>query len=232
MVAVLVFANWAKPANPIGFFSMVYPVKWWLTGISAVAFFAIITAWYGLKAWKSVVTLAVTAAASVAFPHEPLIPFAVAIVGLSAFTSTQEGETQDWFAASWGFARQILPLLLAGVLFAGLMLGGPGQEGIIPNAWIAASVGGNSLGANFFSALAGAFMYFATLTEIPILQGLLGSGMGKGPALALLLAGPALSLPSMLVLNSIMGFRKTLVYCSLVVSLSTVVGMMYGYLFA
>jgi uncharacterized membrane protein YraQ (UPF0718 family) len=232
MGAVLVFANWAKPVNPVGFFSMVYPVKWWLTGISAVAFFAIVTAWYGLKAWKSAVTLASTAAAAAVFPHEPLIPFAVAIVGLAAFTSTQEGETREWFAASWGFAKQILPLLLAGVLFAGLMLGRPGQEGLIPNAWVAAAVGGNSLWANFYAALAGAFMYFATLTEIPILQGLIGSGMGKGPALALLLAGPALSLPSMLVLNSIMGFRKTFVYCSLVVILSTFVGMAYGFVFA
>jgi hypothetical protein len=232
MVAVLVFANWAKPTNPVGFFSMVYPVKWWLTGLFAVAFFAIVTAWYGLRAWKSAVIMAATAVAAVAFPHEPLIAFAVAIVGLSVFTSTQEGETQEWFAASWGFAKQILPLLLAGVLFAGLMLGRPGNEGLIPNAWVAAAVGGNSFWANFFSALAGAFMYFATLTEIPILQGLLGSGMGKGPALTLLLAGPALSLPSILVLNSVMGFKKTFVYCSLVVVLSTFVGMMYGYLFA
>ncbi len=232
MVAVLVFANWAKPTNPVGFFSTLFEVKWILTSISAAGFFAIVTFWYGLKAWKSAVTLAATAAAALAAPHEPLIPFATAIIGLSVFTSTQEGEVNDWFAASWGFAKQIMPLLLGGVMFAGLMLGRPGQEGVIPNAWVAAAVGGNSFGANFFAAITGAFMYFATLTEIPVLQGLLGSGMGKGPALALLLAGPALSLPSMLVLNSIMGFKKTFVYCSLVVILSTFVGMMYGFLFA
>ncbi len=232
MVCVLVFANWARPTNPVGFFSTIFEVKWILTSISAVGFFAIVTFWYGLKAWKSAVTLAATAIAAVVAPHEPLVPFATAMIGLAFFTSTQQGEVQEWFAASWGFAKQIMPLLLGGVLFAGLMLGRPGQEGIVPNAWVAAAVGGNSFMANFFSAVAGAFMYFATLTEIPILQGLLGSGMGKGPALALLLAGPALSLPSMLVLNSIMGFKKTFVYCSLVVILSTFVGMMYGFMFA
>jgi uncharacterized membrane protein YraQ (UPF0718 family) len=89
-------------------------------------------------------------------------------------------------------------------------------------------VGGNSAGANFFAALAGAFMYFATLTEVPILQGLIGAGMGMGPALALLLAGPALSLPSMLVINSIIGIKKTAVYIVLVVLLSTLAGMIFG----
>jgi uncharacterized membrane protein YraQ (UPF0718 family) len=231
MVFVLVFANWARPTNPVGFFSSIFEIKWILASISALGFFAMVTFWYGLKAWKSVATVAATAVAALAAPHEPQVPFAVAIIGLSIFTSTQEGEVNDWFAASWGFAKQIMPLLLGGVMFAGLMLGRPGQEGIVPNAWVAAAVGGNSFMANLFSAVTGAFMYFATLTEIPILQGLIGSGMGKGPALVLLLAGPALSLPSMLVLNSIMGFRKTFVYCTLVVVLSTLVGMTYGFLF-
>jgi hypothetical protein len=134
----------------------------------------------------------------------------------------------EWFGVTWGFAKQILPLLLGGVLVAGALLGRPGMEGLIPNAWVAWAVGGNSLTSNFLASLIGAFMYFATLTEVPILQGLIGSGMGKGPALALLLAGPALSLPSMLVLNSIMGFKKTFVYCSLVVVMATITGIFFG----
>ncbi len=135
--------------------------------------------------------------------------------------ASEPGELGDWFASTWGFAKQILPLLLGGVLVAGLLLGRPGHEGLVPSGWVAGAVGGNSLGANLFASVAGAFMYFATLTEVPILQGLLGSGMGKGPALALLLAGPALSLPSMLVLRSILGWRKTLVFVGLVVVMST-----------
>ena len=134
----------------------------------------------------------------------------------------------EWWDVTWGFAKQILPLLMGGVLVAGFLLGRPGQEGMIPSSWVTWAVGGNSFAANFFAAVFGAFMYFATLTEVPILQGLIGSGMGKGPALALLLAGPALSLPSMLVLYSIMGFKKTLVYCALVVIMSTMTGMIFG----
>ncbi len=111
---------------------------------------------------------------------------------------------------------------------AGLLLGRPGMEGLIPSQWISNSVGGNSLWANLFASVAGAFMYFATLTEVPILQGLIGSGMGKGPALALLLAGPALSLPNMLVIRSIMGTRKTVVYVTLVIVMATISGMIYG----
>ncbi len=137
-------------------------------------------------------------------------------------------ETRAWLGSSWGFAKQILPLLLLGVLAAGLLLGRPGHEGLIPSRWVAGSVGGNSPGANLFASVAGAFMYFATLTEVPILQGLLGSGMGKGPALALLLAGPALSLPNMLVLRSVLGTRKTVVYVALVVAMATVSGWIYG----
>jgi len=139
-------------------------------------------------------------------------------------------ELSEWVAATWDFARQILPLLLGGVLVAGLLLGRPGHEGLIPAAWVAQAVGGNSLPANFLSAVIGAFMYFATLTEVPILQGLLGSGMGKGPALALLLAGPALSLPSMLVIRSVLGTRKTVVFVVLVVLFSTLSGLLFGLL--
>jgi uncharacterized membrane protein YraQ (UPF0718 family) len=130
--------------------------------------------------------------------------------------------------ATRDFGLQILPLLFAGILVSGFLLGRPGHEGLIPSQWISGLVGGNSLSANFFSALAGSLMYFATLTEVPILQGLIGAGMGQGPALALLLAGPSLSLPSLLVIGAELGWRKTLAYAGLVVGLSTFAGMIFG----
>ena len=137
-------------------------------------------------------------------------------------------ERKEWTFSTWIFAKQIFPLLFAGVLVAGFLLGRPGHEALIPNEWVAQWVGGNGLGANLFASIAGAFMYFATLTEVPILQGLLGAGMGKGPALALLLAGPALSLPNMLVIRSVMGTKKTLVYILLVIIMATISGLIYG----
>ena len=137
-------------------------------------------------------------------------------------------ELRAWTSVSWTFALQILPLLLAGVLLSGFLLGRVGHEGIIPSAYVSALVGGNSFFANFFASIVAAFMYFATLTEVPILQGLIGSGMGKGPALALLLAGPALSLPSILVIRSVIGTKKTIVYVGLVILMSTLSGMLFG----
>jgi hypothetical protein len=132
-------------------------------------------------------------------------------------------------ASTWGFTKQIMPLLAAGVLVAGFLLGSPeGGRGLIPGHWISGLVGGNSIFANLFASVAGAFMYFATLTEVPILQGLINSGMGKGPALALLLAGPALSLPNMLVIRSVIGTQKTVVFVSLVVVMATMSGLIYG----
>ncbi len=143
------------------------------------------------------------------------------------------GERREWLEQTWFFAAQILPLLFVGVLVAGLLLGRPGMDqGLIPARYVAAAVGGNGLAANALASVAGAFMYFATLTEIPILEGLLGSGMGQGPALALLLAGPALSLPNMLVIRSVMGTKRTLVFCGLVVVMATITGMVYGALAA
>lgn len=141
-------------------------------------------------------------------------------------------ELKGWVEATWTFSKQILPLLLGGVLVAGFLLGRPGHPALIPEQYIQTLVGGNSLWANFFASIVGALMYFATLTEVPILQGLIGSGMGQGPALALLLAGPALSLPSMIAIASIMGVKKTAVYCSIVVVLSTIAGMVYGFIMA
>lgn len=140
-------------------------------------------------------------------------------------------ERAQWVSSSWGFAEQILPLLLGGVLVAGFLLGRPGSEALIPKIWIENLVGGNSLWSNLFASVVGALMYFATLTEIPILQGLLGAGMGKGPALALLLAGPALSLPNMLVIRSILGTKKALVFILLVVTMATLSGMIFGNFF-
>jgi uncharacterized membrane protein YraQ (UPF0718 family) len=137
-------------------------------------------------------------------------------------------ERVDWVESSWGFMKQMFPLLAAGVLVAGFMLGRPGHPALIPEHYIQTLVGGNSFWANLFASLSGAFMYFATLTEIPILQGLIGSGMGKGPALALLLAGPALSLPNMLVIGSVMGVKKTATFCVIIVVLSSFAGMCYG----
>jgi len=137
-------------------------------------------------------------------------------------------ELGEWVGASWGFVKQILPLLFFGVLIAGLLLGRPAYEGLIPSKWVVAAVGGNSIRANFFASVAGAFMYFATLTEVPIVRGLISNGMGNGPALALLLAGPALSLPNMLVIRKVMGNVKTAVFIVLVVVMSTIVGMFFG----
>ena len=140
----------------------------------------------------------------------------------------KKDERYAWASSSWDFAKKIMPYLLIGVFFAGLLLGRPGNEGLIPSWIIEKAVGGNSIASNFFASIAGAFMYFATLTEVPILQGLIGAGMGKGPALALLLAGPALSLPSMLVIRSVIGTKKTAVYISLVVVMATISGVIFG----
>ncbi|MCA1950970.1 MAG: permease [Treponema sp.] len=139
-----------------------------------------------------------------------------------------QDDLYTWVVATRDFALQILPYLFGGVLVAGFLLGRPGHEALLPNEWVAKLVGGNSVFANFFAAITGAFMYFATLTEVPIIQGLLGSGMGQGPALALLLAGPSLSLPSMLVIGAELGWKKTAVYVALVVVLSTIAGLLFG----
>lgn len=230
LVAILVFANWA-PAED-GAWAAIFAAKWWLTASFGALLLIVLVRWLGLPMWKASATAAATAIAALAVPTHPVVPFSVGFAALAGSLAGDEGELGEWLAATWGFAKQILPLLLGGVLVAGLLLGRPGHEGLVPAAWVADAVGGNSFGANLFAALAGAFMYFATLTEVPILQGLLGSGMGRGPALALLLAGPALSLPAMLVLKSLMGWRKTVVYVSLVVVMATATGLIFGALAA
>jgi hypothetical protein len=228
MLGVLVFANWGAPDQPQGLWHAVHAAKWPLTALCAAGLGACLVAWFGLALWKVLAVAGVCAALGLALPHEPSAAFVAGVAGLTILTSTRQDELGRWFGSSWGFARQILPLLLFGVLVAGLLLGSPGGEGLLPSQWVARAVGGNSLAANFFASFAGAFMYFATLTEVPILQGLMANGMGNGPALALLLAGPALSLPNMLVIRSVMGTQKTVVFVSLVVVMATASGMVYG----
>ena len=233
MITILVFTNWGKTNETSGIWYFLYNYKWIITSVSALFLGITLIAWFNFKWWK-IILITILTGITACFFHDGihlLIPFSVAIVSFSYFISTEKGEMEDWFSESWGFAKQILPLLLFGVLIAGLLLGRPGSEGLIPSQWVSSSVGGNSIGANLFASVAGAFMYFATLTEIPILQGLLGAGMGNGPALALLLAGPALSLPNMLVIRSVMGTKKTVVYVGLVIVMSTVCGLIYGALF-
>jgi uncharacterized membrane protein YraQ (UPF0718 family) len=225
LVAILVFANWGGGGS--GIFATVFRIKWWLAGTGTVALFGTLVFWYGLPWWKTLAAALAGIAAGL-WPGGPTAIMTTISVVFTWALATEEGELRDWVDASWGFAKQILPLLLAGVLVAGLLLGRPGHEGLIPNSWIAGLVGGNSLGANLFAAVSGAFMYFATLTEVPILEGLLGAGMGRGPALTLLLAGPAVSLPSLLVLRTVMGARRTLVFISLVVVLSALTGFIFG----
>ncbi len=231
MVGILVFANWGKPTEAIGVWAAIYSSKWMVTSFFAIACGVMLVRWFALAWWKVVLTALPTATLAFVFPEQPMVAFAAAVIGLSAFTSTDKGETSEWFSSSWGFAKQIMPLLLFGVLIAGALLGRVGHEGLIPSEWVSKAVGGNSLSANFFASFAGAFMYFATLTEVPILQGLIGNGMGKGPALALLLAGPALSLPNMLVIRSVLGTKKTVVFVSLVIVMATISGIIFGAFF-
>jgi len=255
MAAVLVFANWGKPADATGVWHAIHAAKWWIT-----AGFGLLTAFtlwkfLGVKLWHLLVSVAFVGLVAAVFPAHPVVPFTAGAVALSVLTFFNGEELSGWRDQTWGFAKQITPLLLGGVLMAGFFLGSPEatDAGIVPNRWIQALVGdspgvfwgyvgGDSsavpgwlsvvwpVWTNFFASITGAPMYFATLTEVPILRGLMDSGMGQGPALALLLAGPALSLPSMLVIHSIIGFKKTLAYVSLVVVMATVTGIVWGWM--
>ncbi|MEK6201975.1 MAG: permease [Desulfobulbaceae bacterium] len=231
MIGILVFANWGKTEETSGLWFAIYSNKWLITSLFSAAMGICLMLWFHLPKWQVALAAAPPAIAAVLFSGHPTVAFVAGVIGLSLLISTREDETGEWFRETWGFAKQILPLLLFGVLIAGILLGRPGNEGLIPSEWVSRAVGGNSLMANFAASFAGAFMYFATLTEVPILQGLIGNGMGKGPALALLLAGPALSLPNMLVIRSIMGTRKTVVFVSLVVMMATISGVLFGSLF-
>ena len=245
MVLILVFANWGAPAaSDKGLWFYVFTYKWYITGILALFF-----CWSLIRILKLPITwvlLSAIATALSAFLANtfitdaklvPLLPMIIGITSLSVILlfDKRDDENREWAFSSWGFAKQILPLLAIGVVFAGFLLGSTHDDtaiaGIIPNHWIEWAVGGNSLLSNFFASFTGAFMYFATLTEVPIIQGLLASGMGKGPALALLLAGPSLSLPNMLVIRGVMGTQKTIVYVALVIIMATVSGYIFGSFF-
>ncbi len=232
LVFILIFATWGKPDSADSFWASVYQVKWLLVTIFTLGLGVSLVRVVGVKTLHVLIGGAVVFLAGILFPSQPLIPFSAGIIALTVILSINHGEAESWMAETWGFTKQILPLLGTGVLIAGFLLGdAQGGTGIIPAHWITDWVGGNSVFANFFASITGAFMYFATLTEVPILQGLINAGMGKGPALALLLAGPALSLPNMLVIRQVIGTQKTLIYVSLVVVMATVSGLIYGSIF-
>ena len=245
LVLILVFANWGAPAaSDTGLWYNIFTYKWYITGAlslllcwSLVRILRLRVLWVALGA---VATVASVILANLFIDNAklvPLVPMIVAITALSIILlfDKRDEENREWAFASWGFAKQILPLLAIGVVTAGFLLGSTHDNtsiaGIIPNSWIEWAVGGNSLLSNFFASFTGAFMYFATLTEVPIIQGLLASGMGKGPALALLLAGPSLSLPNMLVIRGVLGTKKTVVYVALVIVMATISGFVFGNFF-
>ncbi len=253
MAAVLVFANWARPAESSGIWHAIHAAKWWITSGFALLTGFCLWRFLGVKAWRLFASAAGVFAIALLIPSRPVIPFTAGAIALSVLIWFNGPELKEWGGQTWGFAKQITPLLFGGVLAAGFFLGSPESvdAGLIPNRWIQALVGDDPapfwailhgagteppgwlagiwpLWTNFFASLTGALMYFATLTEVPILRGLMDSGMGRGPALALLLAGPALSLPSMLVINSILGPRKTLTFVALVVIMATISGLLFG----
>ncbi len=236
LVLILVFANWGRPAegDTTSFWFYLWSYKWYITGLFGLVLIYSMIYILKLKSWQ-ILLGAVATALSAIFIGNPLISVVVAIAAVSSIAlmeKSEDGENKEWILSSWGFAKQIMPLLAIGVVIAGFLLGSTHDDtaiaGVIPNSWIAWAVGGNSLLSNFLASIVGAFMYFATLTEVPIVQGLLASGMGKGPALALLLAGPSLSLPNMLVIRGVLGTQKTIVYCLIVIVLSTFAGIFFG----
>ena len=225
MVGILVFANWAAADNQA--WMAVYDLKWPITAALAAVLGVLLVRRWHWPPGQLLILAAVVAAFATLAPGMPELPFVIGIGGLMLIATLRD-QDREWPVQSWDFAKQILPLLLAGVFVAGFALGRPGHEGMIPSEWVAAAVGDNSLLSTILASVLGALMYFSTLTEVPIVEALMGSGMGKGPALALLLAGPALSLPNMLVIRTILGTQKTLVYCALVVLMATITGFIYG----
>jgi len=227
-IGILVFANWAAADSPT--WMLIHQWKWQITALLAATFGALLV-WRWHWPARHVLTLgAIIALLVLLFPNTPELPFATGIIGLMLLAAGRDDD-REWAAQSWDFTKQIVPLLLAGVFVAGLLLGRPGFEGVIPSEWVTMAVGDNSFLSTLLASLLGGFMYFSTLTEVPIVEGLIGNGMGKGPALALLLAGPAISLPNMLVIRTIIGTQKTLIYCSLVVVMATISGFLYGNFF-
>lgn len=235
MIGILVFANWGKPGDVVVHKTDGTRIAGIRAGQTSTEMTLKVEELEGLvKVPASQIERVEYAPSpySAVFKARFLVAGAFLIVLLVlVFSWFKKHELVEWGGATWGFAKQIFPLLFGGVIIAGFLLGRPGHPALIPEDWVASLVGGNSLSANFLASISGAFMYFATLTEVPILQGLMGSGMGKGPALALLLSGPALSLPSMLVIRSVLGTKRTVIFVTLVVVLSTIAGWIYGTIF-
>ncbi len=232
MIAILITATLADPQDHSGLWYFLYQTKWLLTGILAVLFSFSLVFYLRIKSSYVIFAALPVIVLALILPQYPILIFSLAIINFSVLLSLNNGEPQEWMQQTWGFTRQILPLLALGVLIAGFLLGSPeGHKGLIPGEWISSLVGGNSLLANLFASVVGALMYFATLTEVPILEGLIGNGMGKGPALALLLSGPAVSLPNMLVIRSVIGTKKTMVFLFLVIVMATLSGLIYGMIF-
>ncbi len=229
MIGVLVFANWAS-ADSAGWM-VIHAVKWPLAGLLAALLGVLLVRRWGWSARPLIVIALLVVASALVFPQAPELAMVIGIAGLVVQATRENDAGREWAGQTWDFAKQIMPLLLGGVLIAGFLLGRPGNEGLIPSEWVVWAVGDNSFGATLLASVLGAFMYFSTLTEVPIVEGLLGAGMGKGPALAILLAGPALSLPNMLVIRTVLGTKKTFAYCSLVIVMSTLTGYVYGQLF-
>ena len=225
MIGILVFANWAAADSSA--WMRIYEWKWHITSLLAILFAVLLVFRWQWPARHLLILISLVVLGALLLPGTPELPFAIGALGIILLAVTRE-QDQEWATETWSFTKQIMPLLLGGVFIAGLLLGRPGYEGLIPSEWVSMAVGDNSLLSTLLASVLGAFMYFSTLTEVPIVEGLLGSGMGKGPALALLLAGPALSLPNMLVIRSILGTEKTIVYCSLVVVMATITGFIYG----
>jgi hypothetical protein len=229
LIALLISATWGRPETPEGVIYMIWQYKWWITSVMGIFLALSLIFILGIRVLNVIIASVFVVMVGLVFPGQPLLIFSTGIAASSVVLYKSEGEPKEWLMASWDFAKLILPLLALGVLAAGFLLGTPeGGRGIIPPQWINGLVGGNSITANLVASVIGAFMYFATLTEIPILQALLASGMGKGPALALLLAGPALSLPNMLVIRGVIGTQKTLVFVILVVVMATLSGLVFG----
>lgn len=243
LVLILVFTNWGAPSSEgSGVWNTIFTHKWYVVGGLSLLMCWSLVKNLKLKASRVLIGAMITIL-SLPLAHifisdtkfVPLVPMVMAIASLSIillFDNQEDDENKEWAFAAWGFTKQIMPLLAIGVVTAGFLLGSTHGDttiaGIIPNEWITWAVGGNSLLSNFLASFTGAFMYFATLTEVPIIQGLLASGMGKGPALALLLAGPSLSLPNMLVIRSVLGTKKTVVYVALVIAMATASGWIFG----
>jgi uncharacterized protein len=231
MIGILLFANISESGAQSGLWYNIFLFKWYITSFLSLLFALVLIFWFNIQWWKILPVILIAAIFGFFFNGFALPIFAFAIIALSVILIKSGGKNKDWFDAGYDLAKQIFPLLFIGILVAGALLGRPGSEGLIRPEWISALVGGNSIFANLFASVVGAFMYFATLTEIPILQGLLAGGMGKGPALALLLAGPALSLPNMLVIRSVIGTKKTIVFVLLVIIMATISGFVYGTIF-